>query len=31
VIIFIGLSRAWRMTAGTELLVMGPYEVTPAP
>jgi len=29
-IIFIGLQRAWTMTGRTELLVMGPYETTPA-
>jgi hypothetical protein len=29
-IIFIGLQRAWRLTGRSEILVMGPYEVTPA-
>jgi hypothetical protein len=29
-IIFIGLHRAWNLTGRTEVLLMGPYEVTPA-
>jgi hypothetical protein len=29
-IIFIGLQRAWRLTARSEILVMGPYELEPA-
>jgi hypothetical protein len=29
-IIFIGLQRAWKLTGRSEILVMGPYEVTPA-
>jgi hypothetical protein len=29
-IIFIGLQRAWKLTGRTEILVMGPYETTPA-
>jgi hypothetical protein len=28
-IIFIGLQRAWKLTARTDLLVMGPYDVQP--
>ena len=31
IIIFFGLQQAWRRTGRSELLVMGPYEVTPAP
>ena len=30
-IIFIGLRQAWRLTARPEILVMGPYELAPAP
>jgi hypothetical protein len=30
-IIFIGLQRAWKLTGRSDILVMGPYEVTPAP
>ena len=30
-IIFIGLQRAWRLTARSEILIMGPYELEPAP
>jgi hypothetical protein len=30
-IIFIGLQRAWRLTAKSEILVMGPYEPAPTP
>ena len=29
-IIFIGLQRAWRLTAKSEILFMGPYQATPA-
>jgi hypothetical protein len=29
-IIFIGLQQAWRLTGRSEILVMGPYETTPA-
>jgi hypothetical protein len=29
VIIFFGLSRAWRLTGRTDILVMGPYETAP--
>jgi hypothetical protein len=29
-IIFIGLQRAWRLTARSQILVMGPYEYSPA-
>lgn len=29
-IIFIGLQRAWKLTGRSEILVMGPYEVTPS-
>ncbi len=29
-IIFIGLKQAWRLTGRSEILVMGPYEATPA-
>jgi hypothetical protein len=29
-IIFIGLQRAWKLTGRSDILVMGPYEVTPA-
>ena len=29
-IIFIGLRQAWRLTARSEILVMGPYETAPA-
>jgi hypothetical protein len=29
-IIFIGLQRAWKLTGRPEILVMGPYEATPA-
>jgi hypothetical protein len=29
-IIFIGLQRAWKLTGRSEILVMGPYEATPA-
>lgn len=29
-IIFIGLQQAWRLTARSEILVMGPYETAPA-
>ncbi len=29
-IIFIGLQRAWRLTARSEILIMGPYEWEPA-
>jgi len=29
-IIFIGLRQAWRLTARSEILVMGPYQVEPA-
>jgi hypothetical protein len=29
-IVFIGLHRAWKLTARTELLVMGPYDLQPA-
>jgi len=30
-IIFIGLRQAWRLTARSDILVMGPYETAPAP
>lgn len=30
-IIFIGLRQAWQLTGRSEILVMGPYETTPAP
>lgn len=30
-IIFIGLRQAWRLTARPEILLMGPYELEPAP
>ena len=30
-IIFIGLQRAWRLTARSQILVMGPYEFSPTP
>jgi len=30
-IIFIGLQRAWHLTGRSDLLIMGPYEVEPAP
>jgi hypothetical protein len=30
-IIFFGLSRAWRLTGRTDILVMGPYESDPRP
>lgn len=30
-IIFIGLQRAWRLTAKSEILVMGPYDPAPTP
>jgi len=30
-IIFIGLQRAWRLTARSDILIMGPYEMEPAP
>jgi hypothetical protein len=29
-IVFIGLQRAWKLTGRSEILVMGPYEATPA-
>jgi hypothetical protein len=29
-IVFIGLHRAWKLTARSELLVMGPYDLQPA-
>jgi hypothetical protein len=29
-IIFIGLQRAWKLTGRSDILVMGPYELTPA-
>lgn len=29
-IIFIGLRQAWRLTARSEILIMGPYQLEPA-
>jgi hypothetical protein len=29
-IIFIGLQRAWRLTARSQILLMGPYPASPA-